>query len=266
MVTVITSPESTAGRIHPLQKEDLPEDLVAVVRAAKYVEVFTGAGMSADSGLDTFRDAQTGIWSHVDPQAMASLDAWAKDPEPMLAWYLWRAVLCRRADANAGHRAIGQWAERGGVTVHVTTQNIDDLHERGGSKNVAHLHGSLFRYRCSICSKPARMPELPTEQIERATPPTCTLCGNPVRPGVVWFGEALPEAEWKEAERRMRTADALVIVGTSGVVYPAAGLPLMAHAREIPIIEVTPMRTELSHLADVVIEDTAANALPSLLG
>ena len=87
-----------------------------------------------------------------------------------------------------------------------------------------------------------------------------------MRPGVVWFGEALPETEWKEAERRMRTADALVIVGTSGVVYPAAGLPLMAHARRIPIIEVTPMRTDLSHLADVVIEDTAANALPALLG
>lgn len=83
---MIASPESTVGRIHPLQKEDLPEDLVAVVRAAKYVEVFTGAGMSADSGLDTFRDALTGIWSHVDPQAMASLGSWAKDPEPMLAW------------------------------------------------------------------------------------------------------------------------------------------------------------------------------------
>ena len=87
-----------------------------------------------------------------------------------------------------------------------------------------------------------------------------------MRPGVVWFGEALPEAEWQEAERRMRTADAVLIVGTSGVVYPAAGLPLLAHANEIPIIEVTPMRTDLSHLAEVVIEDTAANALPKLLG
>ena len=264
MVTVIASPQSTSDNLQPLRLEDLPEDFVAAVRGAKYVEVFTGAGMSADSGLDTFRDAQTGIWSHVDPQAMASLDAWAKDPEPMLAWYLWRAVLCRRADANAGHRAIGQWAERGGVTVHVTTQNIDDLHERGGSKNVAHLHGSLFRYRCSICSKPARMPELPTEQIERATPPTCTLCGNPVRPGVVWFGEPLPHREWEAAEEAMRMADLVVIIGTSGVVWPAAGLPSIAAQRGAPIVEISPARTDLTDMCTWSLRTTAANGAPLL--
>lgn len=265
MVTVIASPQSTSDDLRPLTLEDLPEDLIATVRGAKYVEVFTGAGMSADSGLDTFRDAQTGIWSHVDPQAMATLDSWAKDPEPMLAWYLWRAVLCRRAEANAGHRAIGVWAERGGVTVHVTTQNIDDLHERGGSKNVAHLHGSLFSYRCSICGKPARMPELPEKQVKRATPPTCSLCGNPVRPGVVWFGEPLPHREWEAAEEAMRAADLVVIIGTSGVVWPAAGLPAIAAQRGTPIVEISPARTDLTDLCTWSLRTTAANGAPLLV-
>ena len=202
---------------------------------ASHIEVFTGAGMSADSGIATYRDAQTGLWENVDPQDMASIDAWHNDPDTMFAWYLWRAHLAQQAEPNAGHVAVAKSPK-----TTVTTQNIDENF-----------------------SQPI---DLPKEPVAAITPPACPVCGGSVRPGVVWFGEALPQAEWKEAERRMRTADALVIVGTSGVVYPAAGLPLMAHAREIPIIEVTPMRTDLSHLADVVIEDTAANALPALLG
>lgn len=233
---------------------------------AQRVEVFTGAGMSADSGIATYRDAVTGIWENVDPTAMASIDAWAKDPEPMWAWYLWRAHLARQAEPNAGHLAVADWAKREGTTVTVTTQNIDDLHERAGSDNVAHLHGSLFAFRCSICSRPYKGEiELPTEPVETLTPPSCPLCGNLVRPGVVWFGEPLPGKEWDEAERRMVEADLVVIVGTSGVVYPAAGLPLLAHQLGTPIIEVTPMRTELSPIATVTLLDTAANALPALI-
>lgn len=233
-----------------------------ILADASHIEVFTGAGMSADSGIATYRDAQTGLWENVDPQDMASSDAWHNDPDTMFAWYLWRAHLAQQAEPNAGHIAVAKSPK-----TTVTTQNIDNLHERAGSENVVHLHGSLFEFRCSLCDEPVAQPiNLPTEPVAAITAPACPLCAGPVRPGVVWFGEALPEAEWKEAERRMRTADALVIVGTSGVVYPAAGLPLMAHARDIPIIEVSPLRTDLSHLADVVIEDTAANALPALLG
>lgn len=233
----------------------------AILDQAHHIEVFTGAGMSADSGIATYRDARTGLWENVDPQAMASIDAWRIDPETMFAWYLWRAQLAQRAEPNAGHMAIARSPK-----TTVTTQNIDNLHERAGSANVVHLHGSLFEFRCSECGHPYTDPiELPTEPVEAITPPACRECGGAVRPGVVWFGEALPSKEWAEAERRMQTADALLIVGTSGVVYPAAGLPLIAHAHGVPIIEVTPMRTDLSHLADVVIEDTAARALPQLL-
>lgn len=244
--------------------EQQAKDLV--VRATR-VNVFTGAGMSADSGLATFRDAQTGVWNNVDPTALASIDAWAKDPEPMWAWYLWRRALALKAQPNAGHEAIARWAGRNGVEVSVTTQNIDNLHERAGSEKVAHLHGSLFDFRCSICARPwkGEVAEL-TEPVERLTPPTCPLCGNLVRPGVVWFGEGLPEKDWSMAEQRMHEADLLVIVGTSGVVYPAANLPLIAAQRGIPIIEVSPARTELSRLATVFCEGTAAEVLPELVG
>ncbi|HIW96474.1 MAG TPA: NAD-dependent deacylase, partial [Candidatus Corynebacterium gallistercoris] len=240
-------------------------ELTAAARSARHVNVFTGAGMSADSGLDTFRDAQTGIWSRVDPQAMASISSWARDPEPMLAWYLWRAALCREAEPNAGHTAIGEWGRRGDVALEVTTQNIDDLHERGGATTVHHLHGSLFAYRCSICGKPARTPELPREQVERVTPPQCSLCGNPVRPDVVWFGESLPQKEWAAAEEAVRRADLVVVVGTSGVVWPAAGLPEIAASRGVPIVEVSPAATELTRLATWSLRTTAAVGLPALV-
>lgn len=237
-----------------------------LIADASRVEVFTGAGMSADSGIATYRDAVTGMWEKVDPTAMASIDAWAKDPEPMWAWYLWRAHLASQAEPNAGHRAIATWAQRDGTTVTVTTQNIDNLHERAGSDNVVHLHGSLFDFRCSLCSRPYKGTiELPEEPVERLVPPTCPLCDNHIRPGVVWFGEPLPPQEWDEAERRMVEADLVVIVGTSGVVYPAAGLPVLAHQMGTPIIEVTPMRTELSPIATVTLESTAAEALPALI-
>lgn len=244
----------------------VPNDARDLVSAASRVEVFTGAGMSADSGIATFRDAQTGLWENVDPTAMASIDSWARDPEPMFAWYLWRTSLVSQAEPNPGHHAIAEWANRDGVTLTVTTQNIDNLHERAGSTDVAHLHGSLFEFRCSICSRPwkGELPEL-TEPVPRITPPSCPLCNNLVRPGVVWFGEALPQKEWQLAEQRMREADLVVIVGTSGVVYPAASLPLMAYERGTPIIEVSPQPTELTRYATVFCEGTAGEVLPELI-
>ena len=241
--------------------EHLFERAHSILSDATHVEVFTGAGMSADSGIATYRDAQTGIWENVDPVAMASISAWRTEPKPMFAWYLWRAQLAQRAEPNAGHRAI---AAARGMTV--TTQNIDNLHERAGSQDVVHLHGSLFAFRCTDCDTPYDEDiALPNEPVESITPPECPVCGGLVRPGVVWFGEALPDDEWAEAERRMSTADALLIVGTSGVVYPAAGLPQIAHARGIPIVEVTPQPTDLSPLASVVVTATAAESLPRIL-
>ena len=265
-ITIAPQSESAEGFAGELARGE--GELASIIKGATHVEVFTGAGMSADSGLDTFRDATTGIWSNVDPQAMASLSTWARDPEPMLAWYLWRGTLCEQASPNAGHRAIGRWQtglRETGRELHVTTQNIDNLHERGGAKGVSHLHGSLFAYRCSICGKPAKTPPLPDQQIERVTPPQCSLCGNPVRPGVVWFGESLPEKDWSAAEESMRAADLVVIVGTSGVVWPAAGLPEVAKRHGAIVVEVSPARTELTALADWSLRTTAAIGVPALV-
>ena len=238
-----------------------------IIHEASHIHFFTGAGMSADSGLDTFRDAQTGLWEKVNPQDMASIEAWQRDPEPMWAWYLWRAYLARRAQPHAGHRAIAQLP--GKVTV--TTQNIDDLHERAGSADIAHLHGSLFAFRCSICHSPySQQIELPDTPVERLSPPLCGHCAGYertglIRPGVVWFGEPLPQDQWAKAEDNMKAADVVVIVGTSGSVWPAAGLPALAHREGTPIIEVSPQRSDLSDLADVWVKDYAAKALPEIL-
>ncbi|MDN5582943.1 MAG: NAD-dependent deacylase [Corynebacterium sp.] len=245
--------------------------LAQTVRDARRIEVFTGAGMSADSGLDTFRDATTGLWSHVDPQAMASVDSWSRDADAMWAWYLWRAAKARAAAPNAGHRVVAAWQDVPGVQVHVTTQNIDDLHERAGSRDVSHLHGSLFDFRCAGCGAPAPEPELPspqetsTEPTTRLHPPHCATCGDLVRPGVVWFGEALPQDAFAAAEESMETCDLLVIVGTSGVVYPAAGLPHIAAARGVPVVEISPADTDLTPLATRSLRTTAAVGLPELL-
>lgn len=245
---------------------NIPEHARQLVRGSTRVEVFTGAGMSADSGIATFRDAQTGLWENVDPEAMASLDAWAHDPDPIYAWYLWRRALVARSEPHAGHLALADWAAVDGVDLSVTTQNIDNLHERAGSTEVAHLHGSLFQYRCALCARPWRgqVTEL-TEPVARLTPPTCPRCGNLVRPSVVWFGESLPHREWELAEQRMREAELVVIIGTSGVVQPAASLPRLAAEAGTPIIEISPQPTELTPLATVFLAATAADALPELV-
>ncbi|MEJ5928224.1 NAD-dependent deacylase [Corynebacterium sp. H128] len=224
----------------------VPEAARQLVAEAEHIVAFTGAGMSADSGLETYRSPKTGLWENVDPTAMASIDAWARDPEPMWTWYRHRALIAAAAQPNAGHVAL--------AGVPVITQNIDDLHERGGAGEVVHLHGSLFSYRCTICSRPFRG-ELGD------TPPQCPLCGNLIRPGVVWFGEMLPSAEWARAEELIRDCDLLLVVGTSGVVQPAASLPRLARR----VLEISPDPTELTSSADFSWRTTAALGLPQLL-
>lgn len=241
----------------------LPAELIHALSSARRVTVFSGAGMSAESGLATFRDKATGLWSHVDPTALASIEAWHEDPEPQWAWYLWRARLAAQAQPNAGHRAIADWAQTAELTV--VTQNIDDLHERAGSAGVIHLHGQLTAWRGSSFATPYPDVELPEEDMPRLTPPACPHCGKPVRPGVVWFGEALPQAAWDAAQRAVTSCDLLVVVGTSGVVYPAAQLPLLAQQIGIDVLEISPEDTALSEYVRWSWRTTAARGLPELL-
>jgi NAD-dependent deacetylase len=226
------------------------------------IVVLSGAGISTESGVPTFRDNETGFWSEFDPQELASVAGWLKNPERVWAWYLWRHHLVKEVQPNDGHRAVAEWQEDADVTV--ITQNIDDLHERAGSRTVHHLHGSLNDFRCDTCESPYRgpIPAMPECQPEKA-PPNCE-CGGRIRPGVVWFGEQLPDEPWQQAAEAVGAADLLVVVGTSGIVYPAAGLPDLALAKGAVVIEVNPEPTPLSSRATIRVPEKASTALPGL--
>jgi len=245
---------------------EIPGAIIALARAARRITVLTGAGISAESGVPTFRDAQTGLWTQVDPEDLATPAAWARDKPYVNAWFLWRVHLISAATPHAGHRALADWARRPDTDLHIVTQNIDDLHERAGSEVLAHLHGSLFAWRCDRCERPAPTPQAPAQPRERIEPDTCPHCAfGEIRPGVVWFNEALPERELADAIRVCRDADLVVVVGTSGIVQPAASLPHLAGARGIPVIEIDPRPTEFSPFATHVWRATAGAALPALV-
>ena len=227
------------------------------------VAVLSGAGISAESGVPTFRDDRNGLWARFDPYELSSTQGWQQHPERVWGWYLWRHHLVGQVQPNAGHHAVAAW--QGHADVSVITQNVDDLHERAGSSVVHHLHGSLFAFRCAGCDAPYHdtLPDLaePTLEVE---PPVCG-CGGLIRPDIVWFGEQLPTGPWQSAVEATEAADVLVVVGTSGVVYPAAGLPELALARGTAVIEVNPEPTQLSATATVSLRETASQALPTLL-
>ena len=225
--------------------------------------VLSGAGMSADSGVPTFRDAQVGLWERFDPAQLATPQAWRDDPATVWAWYRWREHLVARARPNAGHLAVA--SAQTGRRVVVVTQNVDDLHERAGSRTVHHLHGSLFAHRCSRCDHPVEVGPPPGSTVDRLAPPACPLCGADVRPGVVWFGEALPEEPWDAAVAALGEAAAVLVVGTSGLVQPAASLPGLAARAGIPVVEVNPGPSGSDGGVDLHIGAPAAIALPALL-
>ncbi|CAJ1498121.1 NAD-dependent deacylase [[Mycobacterium] burgundiense] len=230
------------------------------------IAVLTGAGISAESGVPTFRDDKNGLWAKFDPYELSSTQGWIDHPERVWAWYLWRHHLVQRVDPNDGHRAVADWERIAGIAdVSVVTQNVDNLHERAGSSAVHHLHGSLFEFRCDNCNSAytGELPDMPEPRLE-AEPPQCD-CGGLIRPDIVWFGEPLPDEPWEASVSAVRDADLLVVVGTSGVVYPAAGLPEMALAQGTVVVEVNPDPTPLSGDATVSLRESASTALPTLL-
>ena len=225
--------------------------------------MFSGAGISAESGVPTFRDDETGLWAQYDPYEVSSIDGWNRHPELIWGWYLWRHQLGSRVEPNAGHRAVADWEQH--ADVQVITQNVDHLHERGGSSTVHHLHGSMSTFRCADCDHPytGQLPEM-TEPVLEVAPPVCD-CGGLIRPGVVWFGEDLPAGPWDAAVEAIDAADVLIVVGTSGVVYPAASLPERALEQGKTVIEVNPEPTPLSARATAYLRTTASAALPGMV-
>ena len=241
---------------------------------AKRIVFFTGAGMSAESGIPTFRDALAGLWARYDPEQLATPQGFLHDPSLVWGWYEWRRMRALQAVPNAGHVAIAEFAARHrpsstDVAINVITQNVDNLHERACTIEVTHLHGSLFEHRCFRCASPARTEDINENPDEpeggrRIDPPRCRHCNDLIRPGVVWFGEALPKASFDRATALVDECDVLVVVGTSGVVQPAANLVSGAIAMNKAVIVVDPhapaWQNGVLHLCS-----TAASAVPMLL-
>jgi NAD-dependent deacetylase len=233
------------------------ERLTGVRRLA----VLTGAGMSAESGVPTFRDAQTGLWSSFDPMQLASPAGFRADPALVWRWYAWRRQLVARAQPNAGHLALARAAGRF-ESLRIVTQNVDGLHQRAGSREVIEIHGNILHTCClDRCGVSYERPE----ELPVGEPPHCPGCGGWLRPGVVWFGEMLDVQTLQAAGAALRSAEALLVVGTSGLVYPAAGLPLQARRAGAVIVIVNPEPSEIDSAADIVVRGTAGAVLPALL-
>lgn len=244
--------------------ETVPLEALELVAAAQRVCVLTGAGMSAESGVPTFRDIATGLWQQFSQSDLASVEALAEKPGTVWAWYSWRATTIRRVQPNAGHLALARWQQL--RQLDIVTQNVDDLHERAGAEVLTHVHGSIFDVRCSSCGEPGQegYPGL-IEPVEHIDPPRCRRCGAPLRPGVVLFGEMLPSGAMELGATAVEAADLVLVVGTSNMVYPAALLPELAVQAGVPVIEINPQETGASHLATFTLRSTAASALPALV-
>jgi NAD-dependent deacetylase len=204
---------------------NFPDELVTILRNARQVTVLTGAGISAESGLPTFRDALTGLWAKYDPQELATEDAFRRNPKLVWDWYAMRREMAREATPNPGHYALAEM-ERHVPVFGLFTQNIDGLHRLAGSQNVTELHGSLQKYKCFAEGSPVTPDEWLTPH--DSLPPRCPRCEAFVRPDIVWFGESLPVKALQDAATATIECDVFFSIGTSGTVYPAAALPMHA--------------------------------------
>lgn len=233
------------------------EQAAALLARASAICVSSGAGMSAESGIPTFR-GDDGLWKNFKPEELATPEAFARNPAAVWDWYRWRRQQLAAVQPHNGHRVLARWEQRPGLALTVITQNVDGLHHRAGSENVLELHGRLDVVRCSACS----YQEVTLDDL--GPDPHCDACGARLRPGVVWFGESLPIDQLNAAQHAVEACDLLLSIGTSGVVYPAAGLVEFARARRVNIIEINPNPTPQSDLATVCIRQGCRDALPAL--
>jgi NAD-dependent deacetylase len=229
--------------------------------------VLTGAGMSAESGIATFRGALTGHWSRFDPMELASEEGFRAHPQRVWDWYAERREGVLSALPNPGHLALGDFARRHPGVLVLVTQNVDDLHQRAGNTGTIRLHGDILRNRwLDACERRGEGGiECAVSSAEAGRPPRCGHCSNLVRPGVVWFGEMLSTRAIEAAEAAAGRCGAMLVVGTSGAVWPAAGLAARARRQGAKVIIVNPQPSEIDHDADLLLRGTAAQALPALL-
>lgn len=235
------------------------DELIKRLKSAEAVVVFTGAGMSAESGVPTFR-GEDGIWKKFRPEELANFDAFIRNPDLVWEWYRHRKQLMSNIQPNPGHYAIAAM-EKQCSNLAIITQNIDNLHRRAGSKTVYELHGNIERNYCIDCGAQFTNEKILME--EKA--PRCTACGGLVRPDVVWFGEMLPADQWEKSVKAAERSDVFLCVGTSVVVYPAASLPIVAKRAGAYLVEINIERTELSPMVDEVILGKCGEILPRLI-
>ena len=232
------------------------EAVLGKIRDAKKIVFVTGAGISQESGIPTFR-GKDGYWRKYDPMQLATIDAFYQNPKLVWEWYEDRRKSILAAQPNKGHVAISNLAKYKDVVV--LTQNIDGLHQRAGSKQVFELHGSIIRIKCTICDFKDNI----TNRFDEL-PPKCK-CGEILRPDVVWFGEALPQDVWHDAINHAKSCDIMIIAGTSLIVSPANTLPIFAKQNGATLIEVNPEQTVMSADMDLSLRETSASALPHLI-
>lgn len=241
------------------------DTLLERLASAQSVGVLTGAGISAESGVPTFRDSD-GLWQKLRPEELANVDAFLRNPVLVQGWYAHRRSVVEEVQPNPGHLALAELEQitvgRGGSFL-LATQNVDGLHERAGSRQLVELHGSLMRTYCIDCETDADADVL--KHMESGVKANCTSCGGLLRPDVVWFGEILPEGAMEQAAEAAAKADVYFSIGTSAVVYPAASLPLIAKENGAYVVEINPQRSDIAYRLDEHIPAKSGEALPSLL-
>jgi NAD-dependent deacetylase len=236
----------------------IPNDLIAAVRTARSVCALTGAGVSAESGIPTFRDAMEGLWAEFRAEDLATPEAFERDPATVARWYDWRRQKCAAAKPNPGHVALARLEARY-ARFSLITQNVDRLHQAAGSRNVVELHGTLWVWRCTVCGE-----EHEDRKPFKEFPPRCR-CGGARRPAVVWFGEALPEDAIARAYRAAEACDLFLSIGTSAVVYPAADLAHAARRRGAKVAEINAQPTPLSASVNWSVLGKSGEVLPALV-
>ena len=223
------------------------------------VAVLTGAGISAASGIPTFRGAQDSMWARYRPEQLATPEAFAADSELVWRWYDWRRGLIAAAEPNAAHRALAELAGR--TRLRLVTQNVDGYHQQAGSRDVIEFHGSIWTVRCTACGTAAEDRRVPLP-----IPPRCGQCDGLLRPGVVWFGEGIPPRAHEEAVDAAASCRVLLVIGTAGAVYPAAGLVDLARSRGAFVAEFNLEPSGITDRAHLFVPGSAADTVPGLLG
>ncbi len=239
--------------------EGLPAKLLDALRNARHVTVLTGSGISAESGVPTFRDAQTGLWSKFKPEELATPEAFQRNPKLVWEWYAWRRELVTLARPNPGHLALVE-LEKGVPQFTLVTQNVDGLHQRAGSRNVIELHGNITRTKCF-----AEGTVVENWEDTGDVPPRCPFCGALLRPDVVWFSEILPQDALERAVQASRDCDVFFSIGTSTQVYPAAALPWEALDTGAVVVEINPNPTFLTRRATFVLHGPSGVTLPQVI-